>query len=141
MKKILSLLLAAMLAASLAACGAGTVQETADTAGNAPEAPAVDQTITAEEATGDFSVVTADGKYSESGGVITIASAGTYTVSGLLEGQIAVQAGASDEVVIELSGAKSRPRKAQKTLSTTRAERKRPTRKSRAKARSGRTAT
>ena len=99
MKKYLSILLAVLLAASLAACG--TAQNAADT----PAGPVVDQEITAKEATGDFSIATAGGKYTETGGVITITSAGTYTLSGRLEGQILVQAGASDEVVIELAGA------------------------------------
>ena len=65
----------------------------------------MDQNITAEEATGDFAMTTADGTFTDSGNVYTITSAGTYTVSGLLEGQIVVDAGENDEVVIELSDA------------------------------------
>lgn len=56
------------------------------------------------EATGDFIIETADGEYSESNGVYTISKAGTYTLSGSLNGQILVDAGEDDEIEIELSG-------------------------------------
>ena len=110
MKKIIAIILAVILALGLAACGTanggtGTgTDSTADTASNAAE-PAVDQNITAQEATGDFEITTSDGVFSNSGNVYTITSAGTYTASGLLEGQIVIDAGEEDEVIIELSGA------------------------------------
>lgn len=105
MKKIFALILAVIIALGLAACGTANgsaTYSTADTAGDAAE-PVVDQNITAEEATGDFAMTTSDGTFTSSGNVYTITSAGTYTASGLLEGQIIVDAGEDDEVVIELS--------------------------------------
>lgn len=110
MKKILALILAMILALGLVACktansGSGSAtNSTVNTASDAAE-PVVDQNITAEEATGDFAMTTADGAFTDSGNVYTITSAGTYTASGLLEGQIVVDAGENDEVVIELSDA------------------------------------
>lgn len=61
--------------------------------------------ITVPEITGDFSLTTSDGNISQSGNIYTLTSAGTYTAVGKLEGQILVNAGESDEVVIELQGA------------------------------------
>ena len=110
MKKILALILAMILALGLAACGTANsgsgsaTNSTGNTASDAAE-PVVDQNITAEEATGDFAMTTADGTFTDSGNVYTITSAGTYTASGLLDGQIVVDAGENDEVVIELSDA------------------------------------
>ena len=110
MKKISALILAMILALGLAACGTANsgsgsaTNSTGNTASDAAE-PVVDQNITAEEATGDFAMTTADGTFTDSGNVYTITSAGTYTASGLLEGQIVVDAGENDEVVIELSDA------------------------------------
>ena len=110
MKKISALILAMILALGLAACGtanSGSGSATNSTVNTASDAaqPVVDQNITAEEATGDFVMTTEDGAFSNSGNVYTITSAGTYTASGLLEGQIVVDAGEEDDVVIELSGA------------------------------------
>ena len=110
MKKISALILAMILALGLAACGTANsgsgsaTNSTGNTASDAAE-PVVDQNITAEEATGDFAMTTADGTFTDSENVYTITSAGTYTASGLLEGQIVVDAGENDEVVIELSDA------------------------------------
>ena len=61
--------------------------------------------IEVEESAEEFSVITSDGVYSKSNNVYTLSSAGTYTLSGKLEGQILVTAGENDEVVIELNGA------------------------------------
>jgi len=110
MKKMTAAALAVILALALAACGAANggsgydTNSTVNTAGDAAE-PAVERNITAEEATGTFEMTSADGTFSASGSVYTITSAGTYTATGLLEGQIVVDAGEDDEVVIELSGA------------------------------------
>lgn len=60
--------------------------------------------IEVDENTGEFSIVTSDGVYSKNGNVYTLSSAGTYTLSGKLEGQILVEAGENDEVVVELNG-------------------------------------
>ncbi|MBQ7474422.1 MAG: carbohydrate-binding domain-containing protein, partial [Clostridia bacterium] len=116
MKKIISIILAALLALGLASCGAANVEtdtggtstnntvNTVSTASDSAE-PVVDQSITAQEATGDFEMTSEDGTFTNSGNVYTVTSAGTYTATGLLEGQIIVDAGETDEVVIELSGA------------------------------------
>lgn len=100
MKKILSVLLASVIVLSFAACGTNGSESGSDTAEEA-----LDESITAKEATGAFSMTTEDGTFSNSGKIYTISSAGTYTATGLLEGQIMVDAGETDEVVIELSGA------------------------------------
>jgi len=49
--------------------------------------------------------VTNDGNYETSGNVFTITSAGTYTLSGKLEGQIVVAASDEDEVELVFNGA------------------------------------
>ena len=61
--------------------------------------------IIVPEITGDFSLTTSDGNISQSGNIYTISKAGTYVASGKLEGQLLVNAGENDEVVIELQGA------------------------------------
>ena len=113
MKKMIAVILALILASALASCGTAggatdtgkaSTQSAQNTASAAAE-PAVDQKITAEEATGTFELTTEVGAFTTSGGVYTITSEGTYTASGLLEGQIVVDAGEDDKVVIELSGA------------------------------------
>ena len=106
MKKYLFIIISGLLVAAMTACGAATVTPGAgsDTSGTAAEA-VVDTDITAKEATGDFSMTTEDGAFDNDGNVYTVTSAGTYVLSGLLEGQIVVDAGEDGEVVLELSGA------------------------------------
>ena len=60
--------------------------------------------VEVEESDGEFSIATSDGTYSKNNNVYTLTSAGTYTLSGNLVGQILVEAGEEDEVVIELNG-------------------------------------
>lgn len=60
--------------------------------------------IEVNENTGDFLIETSDGSYSKSGNIYSLTAAGTYTLSGKLEGQVLVNAGENDEVVIELNG-------------------------------------
>jgi len=60
--------------------------------------------ISVDEVTGSFSISTEDGAYSQSGSVYTLTSAGTYSLSGKLTGQILVSAAESDVVEIELNG-------------------------------------
>ncbi len=105
MKKLLkkaSVLLCLVLAAALCACrtetiGTGAVSDLTAVA-------AADTSVTAEEATGDFSLTTEDGAYTGSGAVYTITKAGTYVLQGALQGQILVEAGENDEVILEFSG-------------------------------------
>ena len=59
--------------------------------------------IEVEDTTSDFSISTSDGAYTKNGSVYSITTAGTYEVSGKLEGQLLVEAGDDDEVVIELN--------------------------------------
>lgn len=61
--------------------------------------------IDVSENTEGFFIVTSDGTCTKNNNVYTLSSAGTYTLSGKLEGQILVKAGENDEVVIELNGA------------------------------------
>ena len=125
MKKMISLILTIMMILSLAACGgaekgcsaanasAGTDSSSsasvspgstsAETEADVPD-PVTDTDITAEEATGDFSLTTEDGAFTQEGSIYTVTAAGTYVLTGLLEGQILVEAGEDDEVVLELSG-------------------------------------
>ncbi|MBO6280236.1 MAG: carbohydrate-binding domain-containing protein [Bacilli bacterium] len=60
--------------------------------------------IEVEEVTSDFLIETSDGEYTQNGNVYTITKAGTYSLSGKLTGQILVEAGEEDEVVLELNG-------------------------------------
>ena len=84
--------------------GTGAVSTVEGTDSEPEAAPVTDSDITAEEATGEFTLTTADGKYERSGSVYTITAAGTYALSGALNGQILVEAGENDEVILELNG-------------------------------------
>ncbi|MCR4615418.1 MAG: carbohydrate-binding domain-containing protein [Clostridiales bacterium] len=108
MKKILALLLVLAITAAFASCGGAQTKEEPSSASETTITMAetiTAQDITAAEATGDFSVTTEDGTVTNESGVYTLSSAGTYTLTGLLNGQVLVNAGEDDEVVIELSGA------------------------------------
>ena len=52
----------------------------------------------------DFDLVTEDGTFVKDGNIYTITAAGTYAATGTLNGQILVNAGDDDQVVLELSG-------------------------------------
>ena len=54
--------------------------------------------------TGSFTMETRDGTWTKSGGIYTISSAGTYVLSGKLEGQIYIAAADEDEVELDLNG-------------------------------------
>lgn len=60
--------------------------------------------VDVSETTAEFMISTDDGEYSLSGDVYSIFKAGTYSLSGKLNGQILVEAGDDDEVVLELNG-------------------------------------
>ncbi len=62
------------------------------------------QDIEVIETDSEFEISTEDGEFTQSGSVYTLSKAGTYSVSGKLNGQIVVEAGDDDEVVIELNG-------------------------------------
>ena len=120
--KALAIGLSLALMMSLAACGGSTDQES--TGGQSPAQTAdqntnqnssasdssatadavTDDSIHAAEATGAFSLTSEDGTFTQSGSIYTITAAGTYVLSGALNGQILVDAGDDDEVVLELSG-------------------------------------
>ena len=51
-----------------------------------------------------FSIISANGKFSSSGNVYTITSAGVYSLKGSLNGQIIVEAGDKADVYLELNG-------------------------------------
>ena len=116
MKKILTILLAAALTAALAACGgpgvtgsdpAGSTNEVQNTAPDGTSEipdPVTDQDISAAETTEAFSLTTEDGTFTQNGSVYTITAAGSYTLTGRLEGQILVEAGEEDEVELILNG-------------------------------------
>lgn len=113
MKLIKTALIAALciiMAAGAGCSGAfsGNVDVTALPSGQgastADATPVSDASITAEAATGAFSMTTEDGAFTQDGGVYTVTAAGTYALRGALEGQIVVQAPSDGEVVLELSG-------------------------------------
>lgn len=60
--------------------------------------------IDAGDQSGSFVITTANGKFTSSGGVYTITSAGDYDLSGSLEGRIVIDAGEDDVVVLNLNG-------------------------------------
>ena len=105
MKKYIFIIISILLVAALTACGAAETALAVTDAADTTAVAAVDRNITAAEATGEFSMMTEDGTLDQSGNVYTVSSAGTYVLTGLLEGQIIVDAGEDDEVVLELSGA------------------------------------
>ena len=59
--------------------------------------------VVVDENTDEFSLETTDGEYSKNGNIYSITKGGTYTASGKLEGQILIEAGDDDEVVLELN--------------------------------------
>ena len=112
-KRLLSFLAAAVMLFVLAGCTVVTNQNASNTeapvnGSNTSEqteaAPASDDSVTASEATGEFSITTEDGEYTNEGNVYTITKAGTYTLKGALEGRIVVSAGEEDEVILDLDG-------------------------------------
>ncbi|MCR4926904.1 MAG: carbohydrate-binding domain-containing protein [Lachnospiraceae bacterium] len=123
MRKKYACFLSLLMVASLAACSSSESGNAADTAVpsatiyslNAESAGTVSTSasqteikvpeISADEATGEFSITSSDGNVSVSGNIYTITSSGTYTAAGLLNGQIVIDAGESADVVLELSDA------------------------------------
>lgn len=112
MKKFLLFLVSVILAITLCFAGCSTYRsENSDSSsiGGSSSGSTVsavtDESVSASETTAEFSLTTTDGVYSQSDNVYTITAAGTYTVSGYLQGQILVEAGEDDAVVIELNGA------------------------------------
>lgn len=59
---------------------------------------------TPQESDDKFQIITEDGTFSKSGNIYTLSAAGTYTLSGELEGQIYVEVGEEDDVDLELNG-------------------------------------
>ena len=101
---ILSLL--AMIGCS--STGSDSTTDTSEEVGNAydyNEEITIDdpRDIEVEETTADFELSTSDGTYSQSGTTYTLTSGGTYTLTGKLLGQIIINAGDNDEVVLELN--------------------------------------
>ena len=123
MKKLFFTVTAALLVLLLSSCGAiemivsESAADTANAAQNAVQAVisnnAADlsnaavtaEAVAAKESTEEFVMTTDDGTFTQSGSVYTITTAGTYTLSGYLEGQIVVDAGEDDAIVLELAGA------------------------------------
>ena len=127
MKKMLSVLFTASLLLSLCACGsaasgtssaagtkspassaASSASASSSSASSSPENttnPEFDLTIEVEETTAPFSLASEDGTFDNNDGIYTITSAGTFVLSGRLDGQIVVDAGSSSEVILELKEA------------------------------------
>ncbi|MBR6405956.1 MAG: carbohydrate-binding domain-containing protein [Lachnospiraceae bacterium] len=125
-RKLLACILAAAFVCSLAACNketnnrtegteAGTSVRSESTSAQSEteeesteaKSPLSDPEDSGSEASGDFSVKAADGTVvSAEGFVYTITAAGEYTAAGSLEdGQIVIDAGEEDEVVLVLQNA------------------------------------
>ncbi|MCR4911598.1 MAG: carbohydrate-binding domain-containing protein [Bacilli bacterium] len=62
------------------------------------------EVIEVVETNEEFSITSEDGTYSQTGSVYKITSAGTFALEGKLEGQILIEAGEDDVVVLELNG-------------------------------------
>ena len=127
MKKLAAILLSLALMTGLSACGQtdssdfpspsnssvnsemnqNTFNPSNESSGSSDTVvePVTDDSIVAKETTDAFSMTTKDGEFSNTDNVYTITSAGTYVISGLLEGQIVIDAGEEDEVILELEGA------------------------------------
>ena len=104
--KMLTIIISLILVISLCACGTNSNTQSTESEQSTqlqPE-PISDTSISADETNGNFSITTKDGTYNISDNVYTISSAGTYTLSGYLNGQILVDAGENDEIIIELNG-------------------------------------
>ncbi|MBO4467915.1 MAG: carbohydrate-binding domain-containing protein [Clostridia bacterium] len=118
MKKLTTVLLTIIFVLTFCACGSNTnsksgkstdadvntdistdSDETTETA-----TPVTDDSVTASETTSSFSIESSDGKYSTDSGNYTITTAGTYSFTGAVNGQILVKAGENDEVILELNG-------------------------------------
>ena len=109
MIRLLALLLTAAFCFALAACNndnGGQTYPTAAPGGNSAADPgaAADDSVHAEEVTGEFLMTTADGSFTSDGGKYAITKAGTYSLRGALKGQVVVSAGEADEVILELNG-------------------------------------
>ncbi|MBP5270676.1 MAG: carbohydrate-binding domain-containing protein [Clostridia bacterium] len=107
MKKTVCIITAFLLIIGLSSCAGNDAGGDGTDAGNGSgsvASPVTDASVNASEATGDFAVATSDGKYTLDGGVCTITSGGTYSLSGRFEGRIVVDAGDGSDVVIELNG-------------------------------------
>lgn len=104
------LLTAALIFASCSLGGNASVEEPdlmAETASDNEATLNEDNFSSSYEATGDFTITPGKGagEVTVSGSTYTITSAGEYTLSGKLEGNIVVDAGEEDEVVLILSNA------------------------------------
>ncbi len=108
-KVLLPITLFALL--SLVGCNSGSSD--ISSSGNVSSGGTTNTTVTIDETpdmpsvdnTGDFLIQTSDGAFSRNGAIYTITSSGTYTLSGVLnEGEILVEVGDSDEVILELNG-------------------------------------
>lgn len=105
MKKNHLLVLSVLSLLVLAGCTFNTSSQSTGTGYNTEVSVEEPEDIDVSENTGDFFVVTSDGTCTKNDNIYTLSSAGTYSLSGKLEGQILVEAGENDEVVIELNGA------------------------------------
>lgn len=107
MKKKYLLTLSALSLLMLAGCGTKQSSQPISIDGtiyNTEISVKEPESIDVSENTEEFSITTSDGTYSNSNNIYTLSSAGTYTLSGKLAGQILVEASENDEVVIELNG-------------------------------------
>lgn len=105
MKKQFLLGLSLISILSLGGCSSSSENAGSDYSYNSTISVSSPSDISVPEITGDFSLVTSDGHFSQNNNIYTIDSAGTYVANGRLEGQILISASESDEVILELQGA------------------------------------
>lgn len=105
MKKQFLLGLSLISILSLGGCSSSSQNAGSDYSYNSTISVSSPSDINVSEITGDFSLVTSDGHFSQNNNIYTIDSAGTYVATGRLEGQILISASESDEVILELQGA------------------------------------
>ena len=111
MKKKLLIPLALLTMLTMAGCslannntpGGGT-NSGADYDYNEPINVEEPEDIEVNETSSEFEITTEDGEYSQVENIYSITKAGTYVLSGKLTGQILVEAGEDDVVVLELNG-------------------------------------
>ena len=110
-KKILMGALLLLSASTLIACSFGSSATSNNVTSSASKATSVSQeevsissiSVSKTGDTSNLNIVTEDGTYTTSNSTLTITSAGTYTLSGELNGMIYVDAGDEDEVEIDLN--------------------------------------
>ena len=92
-----------LAAAFLASCSSGKGASASGNSTVTTSISSVSISVASYTVSSDFSIATSDGAFSVTNNVYTISSAGTYTLSGKLDGMIYVEASEEDEVELDLN--------------------------------------